>query len=209
MAGNSGSGDLVPVIERIQSIPRTGETELHLMAHFLTRHGARRFYATEKLDGFSMSFGWLDGEFVVSARDRMVSAVECTVFGQACRELDLPGVRVDGAIFQGELCGPGIRGNKMNLDRLRLFIFDVKTEECFLGLDAITALCQRFGLEMVPVLGRHLSITRESVLGLAAAHSTLYADTEREGTVLRAEDGASDPVYGRVSCKVFNPAFHH
>ena len=46
-------------------------------------------------------------------------------------------------------------------------------------------------------------------LALAAERSTLYADTEREGAVFRAEDGASDPVFGRVSFKAFNPAFPH
>jgi ATP-dependent RNA circularization protein (DNA/RNA ligase family) len=115
----------------------------------------------------------------------------------------------EGWIVQGELCGPKIRGNKLNLDRLRFFVFDVITPEGFLGLDALLAFCERQGLDSVPVLARGLALTEAVLLPLAAARSTLYADSEREGAIFRAEDGASDPVFGRVSFKVFNPAFPH
>lgn len=196
--------------DRIQQIPRTGEAELHQLPGLLTRHGHRRFYATEKLDGFSFSFGRVNGDSVASTRERMIEGGESTVFGQAVEELDLRGITLpEGWIMQGELCGPKIRGNKLNLDRLQLFVFDILTPEGFLGLDAITAFCDRFGLRTVPVLARELVLNDACLLALAAERSTLYADTEREGAVFRAEDGASDPVFGRVSFKAFNPAFPH
>lgn len=196
--------------DRIQQIPRTGEAELHQLPGVLKRHGQRRFYATEKLDGFSFSFGRVDGCFVASTRERMIEDGDTTVFGQAVEELDLRGIALpEGWIMQGELCGPKIRGNNLNLDRLQLFIFDILTPEGLLGLDAVTAFCNRFGLRTVPVLARELVVTDGALLALAAERSTLYADTEREGAIFRAEDGASDPVFGRVSFKVFNPAFPH
>ena len=195
---------------RSVSIPRTGETELHQMPGLLTRHGQRRFYVTEKLDGFSFSVGRIGGQFVASTRDRMIEDGDSTVFGRAVWELDLRGVPLpEGWIIQGELCGPKIRGNKLNLDRLQLFVFDIVTPEGFLGIYAVAAFCDRFGLRTVPVLARELVVTDACLLALAAARSVLYADTEREGAVFRAEDGASDPVFGRVSFKVFNPAFPH
>ena len=196
--------------DRIPQIPRTGETELHQLPGLLTRHGQRRFYATEKLDGFSFSIGRIDGQFVASNRDRMILADDSDIFGRAVWELDLNTVNLpEGWIMQGELCGPKIRGNKLNLDRLHFFIFDILTPEGFLGLDALTAFCERAGLRTVPVLARELVLNDSCLLALAAERSTLYADTEREGAIFRAEDGASDPVFGRVSFKVFNPAFPH
>ena len=196
--------------DRIQQIPRTGETEFHQMPGLLTRHGQRRFYATEKLDGFSFSVGRIDGQFVASTRDRMILADDSDIFGRAVWELDLNTVNLpEGWIVQGELCGPKIRGNKLNLVTLQFFVFDILTPEGFLGLDAVLAFCDRAGLRTVPVLARGFVLTDAFLLALAAERSTLYADTEREGAIFRAEDGASDPVFGRVSFKVFNPAFPH
>ena len=196
--------------DRIQQIPRTGETEFHQMPGLLTRHGQRRFYATEKLDGFSFSVGRIDGQFVASTRDRMILADDSDIFGRAVWELDLNTVNLpEGWIVQGELCGPKIRGNKLNLGSLQFFVFDILTPEGFLGLDALTAFCDPAGLRTVPVLARGFVLTDAFMLALAAERSTLYADTEREGAIFRAEDGASDPVFGRVSFKVFNPAFPH
>jgi ATP-dependent RNA circularization protein (DNA/RNA ligase family) len=195
---------------RSVSIPRTGETELHQMPGLLTRHGQRRFYVTEKLDGFSFSVGRIGGQFVASTRDRMIEDGDSTVFGRAVGELDLAGVAMpEGWIVQGELCGPKIRGNKLNLDRLQLFVFDILTPSGFLGLDAVTAFCERAGLRTVPVLARQAILNDDCMLAMAAARSVLYADTEREGAVFRTEDGSTDPVFGRVSFKVFNPSFPH
>lgn len=192
------------------SIPRTGETELHLMPGLLARHGHRGFYVTEKVDGFSFSVGRIGGRFIASTRERVLEENDSTVFGRAVWELDLHGLPLpEGWIVQGELCGPKIRGNKLNLDRLRLFVFDVITPEGFLGIDALLAFCERVGLQTVPVLGRQLTLRDDALLTFAGGRSTLNADTEREGAVFRAEDGANDPDYGRVSFKVFNPAFAH
>ena len=73
----------------------------------------------------------------------------------------------------------------------------------------MTAFCNRFGLCTVSVLARKLVLNDACLHALAAERSTLYADSEREGAVFRAENGTSDPVFGRVSFRVFNPAFPH
>lgn len=196
--------------ERIQQIPRTGEPELHQVVGLMARHGCRKFYATEKLDGFSFSFGRVAGEFVASTRDRMVDENDPTAFGRIIREMHLQEIALpEGWIIQGELCGPKIRGNKLNLSSLQFFVFDISTPKGFLGIDAVIAFCERVGLRTVPILGRALILNGAVLLALAKERSTLCADTEREGAIFRAEDGASDPVFGRVSFKVFNPAFPH
>lgn len=197
--------------ERIQQIPRTGESELNQMPGLLERHGVSRFYVTEKLDGFSFSFGRLAaGGFFTSTRDRMVEDNDATVFGRAAWELSLRNLHVpDGWVIQGELCGPKIRGNKLDLNRLTLFVFDVFTPEGYLKPDAMVTFCERVGLETVPVLARDMVLDDARVIGLATGKSTLCEGTEREGAVFRAEGEASDPIYGRVSFKVFNPAFPH
>jgi ATP-dependent RNA circularization protein (DNA/RNA ligase family) len=194
---------------RLDRIPRTGETEFHQMPGLLTRHGQRQFYATEKMDGFSFSFGCIGAQFVASTREKMIED-ESTMFARATWDLDLRGITIpEGWIIQGELCGPKIRGNKLNLDRLQLFVFDIVTPKGFLSINRAVDFCVRAGLYTVPVLGRYLSVRDDTLLAFASGRSKVNADTEREGAVFRAEDGATDPVFGRVSFKVFNPAFPH
>lgn len=195
---------------RIAQVPRTGEAQLNERPGLLERHPAARFYATEKLDGFSFSFGRVEGAFIATSRDWMVDRNNPTVFARAVREMDLDEIKLpEGWVIQAELCGPGIRGNKLDLSGLQLFVFDIITPDGPLRLDAVIDFCNRVGLQTVPVLARNASLSDKLMVALAGGNSSLNRETEREGAVFRDEDGTSDPVYGRISFKVFNPAFPH
>src|SRR5882672_5634460 len=147
---------------RLKSIPRTGETELHLLGNILERHGQRPFYATEKLDGFSMSFGWVDGEFVVSARDWMIEQDKASVFATAVRELALrERYFMPDLLFQGELIGPRIRGNRYGLERLQLHIFNGIRGGEFVSFGGLKRFCRVIDLPMVPLLAEGFQPSHE------------------------------------------------
>lgn len=195
------------MIARLKAIPRTGETELHQMGNLLERHGDRPFYATEKLDGFSMSFGVLDGQPFASARDRMIEPHEDTVFARAIAGGFVPRLFAgQDAICQGELIGPGIRGNRYGLAALEFRAFDLLVDGERAGFAALENFCREHGLKTVPVIGWEFNLG--NISALACGPSILNPATPREGAVFRPIAETSDPFQGRVSFKVFNPAFN-
>lgn len=185
----------------LKGIPRTGETELHQMGALLSRHAGRAFYAAQKMDGFSMSLGNLNGQFFLAARDRMVAFDEATVFWQAFRS-GVVRPFSDDVILQGELCGPGIRGNRHGLVDLGFFAFDLIADGRPQGFAALVDFCRRNGYETVPILRDAFTPTPETCLDLARS-------TNGEGAVFRPVTEARDEFQGRVSFKVFNPGYAH
>jgi len=185
------------------SIRRTGETELHKIGNLLERHAHRPFYATQKMDGFSMSFGNVDGEFVVATRERLVDLQEDSPFADAFRVGAVAKFSAD-VVIQGELCGPGIRGNRHGFSDVRFFAFDLLIDGQPAGFETLRDFCSTHNIEMVPVIATDFQPTREVCLALARA-------TNGEGAVFRPTVEADDEFQGRVSFKVLNPeyAFHH
>lgn len=94
------------------------------------------------LDGFSMSFGIVDGAFVVPARDRMIEPWKDSAFAVAVREMELQERGdVPGVLFQAELIGPGIRGNRYGIDGLQFFVFDAIRGGQFVSFAELETLC--------------------------------------------------------------------
>lgn len=192
-------------------IPRTAEMELHLMPGLLARHGSRDFMATEKLDGFSFSFGLRTGDFFMAARDRAVRAGERSVFAAAAKALGLESVLraagLDNFILQAELIGPGIRGNRYGLSDLQLHCFNLLTiGSGFEPFSALETFCHRLDLHTVPVIERNLRVSEATASAACTGQSQLHP-TAREGAVFRPLVETTDPMFGRVSFKVFNPGF--
>lgn len=93
---------------------------------------------------------------------------------------------------QGELCGPGIQGNKYKFDNFRFFVydvFDIDAQEYVSTYDArwIAHTC---GLEYVPVIKTWANVcaTMQEQIEFADGVSAL-ANTPREGLVYKNEDG--------------------
>ena len=122
--------------------------------------------------------------------------------------LDATGVYV---VFQGELCGPGIQGNKLGLKEKEWFIFNVFVSttgkyDSYEKLDLIgmLAMCETFGLKHVPIIDdeykfsfKDYSNTDEIVNGLLKyvdnfKYRTYFEDASpnqiAEGLVFRLND---------------------
>lgn len=186
-------------------IPVTGELELHNCPWRLTAQRGRRFYATEKLDGFSMSAGWINSAFYVSTRERLAGEDSQHAAYAAEFELSRRLRPFDGLLFQGELIGPGIRGNRLGLSIMKFRVFNVRNGDAFLDWPDVQAACAAAEFETVPLLGDFtLDGTVDQLLSFATMPSVFGRD--KEGAVFRPVAESEDAA-GRVSFKVFNPAY--
>lgn len=187
-------------------IPVTSELELHNCPWRLAEQRGQRFYATEKLDGFSMSVGWINGVFYVSARERLAGpgsphADYAVEFELARRLRSFPGL-----LFQGELVGPGIRGNRLGLSIMEFRVFNVRVLGTFLDWPDVQSVCAAAGLETVPLLGEFgFGGTVDELLRFATMAS-VFPGGAKEGAVFRPVAESADAA-GRVSFKVFNPTY--
>lgn len=93
-----------------------------------------------------------------------------------------------GVTIQGELCGPGIQKNLLNLKEHDFYVFNVIDDGKRLGYEATKALCEYYGLKMVPTFmvnkTGEFEHSQEKWLKLAEG---LYDGTknQREGLVIR------------------------
>jgi hypothetical protein len=146
------------------------------------------------------------------------------------KEMNLPAALKQGKLnnfaLQGELCGPGIQGNKYKLEKPVVFIYgcyDITKQEYAtpadlkLIVDTIASLanCKDI-LKMVPILEpvtimRDIGTTVDEWMKYATTKSVLNPDTYNEGIVVRSLDNKPYAVKGmngrRFSFKVVSSEF--
>ena len=162
------------------------------------------FYATEKLDGSSATFYLRDGEFGVCSRNIELKACVTDSFWRVARSLDIENKLKQlpyNACLQGELIGEGIQGNpyKIKGQDVRFFnLFNIDTYE-FMPIDDLCIFCQDADLLPVPSYNFILPQTIDELL-LIAEGKSVVGNVEREGLVIRSEDG-------KISFKVISNKF--
>lgn len=111
--------------------------------------------------------------------------------------------------IQGEICGPGIQKNQMELKDIRLFVFnvyDIKNQRYY-NYDEQLYLCHNLGLETVPFIERGIFTKDMTIDWLLKKTDTLYPGTKnpQEGIVIRPTiEMHSKSLQGRLSFKVLN-----
>ena len=162
-----------------------------------------RWYGEEKLDGSSMSVGYLNGEIHVCSRNLSIRLdAEDNAFIRAAKAsniimaLELYGRNI---AVSGELVGEGIQGNRYKLRGQKWFVFDVYDVEANRYLSYVDRLkvivdLTKLGadFEETPMLYQ-TSLSQwdvEKFLANAEGKSALCAEAEREGVVWkRSNDG--------------------
>lgn len=95
---------------------------------FLSGMDKADWFATEKLDGTSATFiKTEDGEFICASRNYIVP-LEDSIQGDIAVKYDLENIMPNGSYIQGEIVGPGIQGNPLDLDDNRLFVFEFSAD---------------------------------------------------------------------------------
>jgi RNA ligase (TIGR02306 family) len=171
------------------------------------------YYTSEKLDGSSATFYVRDGVFGVCSRNLELAEPEPFVPGQmimcqdgierlvqensfwkVAREMDLKAKMLaleKNISIQGELIGEGIQGNpyKIKGQTVKFYnAFDIDAYEYF-SYDEFVLLIYNMGLKTVPILDDNFKLpdTIDELLLLAEGKS-VFADTQREGIVIRSLD---------------------
>lgn len=112
---------------------------------------------------------------------------------------------------QGEICGPGIQGNKAGLTEVKLFVFNVYDipNHKYLDFEALKDFCLTLKLDLVPIIGKTIfkDVTVQDLLTLSEGNYD--NETPREGIVIRPiiETTSHAMRDSRLSFKVINNQF--
>lgn len=113
--------------------------------------------------------------------------------------------------IQGEICGPGVQGNKAGLAEVGFYLFNVYniTELRYLNFNEFQQFAQELGLTTVPILEYATLLNDKSFDDMLKMADGMYANnTPREGIVIRpTEERYSEYMKGRVSFKVVSNVF--
>ena len=205
-------------------VPKTDETRVQNMGRQLSEREGQPVYITEKLEGSSATFiylqsgNWLakklgkDGIFQVCSRNRMVynsqkggAAVHylCTIADKY--DLRNRMKKLDRNIaVQAESLGPKIQGNPYKFPEhdMRVFLIYDIDKQAYVPYDELVSLCKQMDLPMVPVLSVAARITNDIKywVELSKGKSMLLMSADREGIVMRTMDGT-------FSFKSINPDY--
>lgn len=208
---NSGGGDgRAERIERINKFPfpshlidKTDEDRIQSNPKLLLAIHKQPFVMTVKHDGTSVTFleDPKDQTFLVCSRNQWRPKTGVCVYWSMATKYGLEEkLRGTGYAIQGEICGPKIQKNLLNLKEPVLFVFNVihiQSRQAMQFTD-MCLFCEKLGVPTVYFVesGDEFNLTLDELLKKAEG---TYPNTknEKEGIVVRSKDC-------RVSFKVIN-----
>lgn len=165
------NGSLGDLIHHEWYIPKTDEERIQVCAadvlptYMNSEQGD--WYSSIKLDGTSCTAGLFDDAFLIGGRNQfykdenMYTTTVNKYFKNGAKEKFENYKAINGiyVAFQGELCGPGIQGNKLGLKEKEWFIFNAFVSKTgkngsYVKCDLLymLKLCEEFGLKHVPLI---------------------------------------------------------
>ena len=185
-------------------VKKTDETRIQSCPSLIHEMEGLEVYQSVKLDGASMSIyfnSFIDEPFGVCSRNINLSEDEENAYWRVAHKYNLKEKLTDwgvNVVIQGEICGPGIQGNKLGLKDLDLYIFNVfyLDRGKYGDKEDIELVCKGLGLKMVPVEDIYI-FGDETVESLLKKAEGKYYGTKnpREGIVIR-------PVISRLSPRI-------
>lgn len=173
-----------------------------------------RMVCTIKQDGTSGTFYFNNGDYGVCSRNFQLKEKADNVYWFISNKYDIENkLRKLGKNIQiiGEICGPGIQRNPLNLKEPELFVFTGFNidEQKYINHPDLQILCKQLDLNMVPIIDDNFIFTNENanldfLLNFAKGY---YKGTNhfREGVVFRSYiEKYNYLLDGRTSFKVIN-----
>jgi RNA ligase (TIGR02306 family) len=152
------------------------------------------YEVTMKLDGSSCTIFRWEGELRVCSRNLELKINDenndNTFVAMALKLGDkIP----EGFAFQGEICGPGIQGNREGFKEHKFFVFDVFNirEHAYLAPDRRRFLSEYWGHDHVHVLGTDWKAPTSVEEGLTLAEGPSINHKIREGLVWKCNEDPS------------------
>jgi RNA ligase (TIGR02306 family) len=179
-------------------VSKTEEHRIQSRPYLLKNIKGKEYYMTVKLDGTSATYliDPNDDKFLVCSRNlvRPTDTGLCPYWKIAneyniedkLRNYNLP------LAIQGEICGPNIQKNPLNLSETKFFIFNItniKTGDRLGFLDML-AVCEDLGIDSVPIEEFGDRFDYDSINELLEKAEGKYnkSKSEREGLVIRSID---------------------
>lgn len=191
-------------------VPKTDEIRLQTLGEkFLEEYKDVPICITRKMDGQSGTFIWYKNKFTVASRNLWYQYPKDNNYWNVAKKSELEKVLKETAkgkniAIQGEICGPGIQGNKYKLNGLELFIYGIYDidNHCYFTPpelhDFVTRDLVYRGAKVynIPVVVHHLSEYKIKDIGLtisdwlkeATRKSHLVPEVWDEGIVVRSVD---------------------
>jgi RNA ligase (TIGR02306 family) len=192
---------------------KTDETRIQSEPNLTNELTGHPYYITEKLDGTSATYYYNNGQFGVCSRNLELKEKDGNTYWRVANEYKLEEIlEKDGRnlCIQGEVCGPGIQKNPLNLHKPQLFVFNVYDIDSgrYFSMYEMMVFCDQHELKMVPLVEAgevYPGYSPDALLNMADG---LYEGTKniREGIVVRSQKEVPHAFYSpkRVSFKAIN-----
>jgi hypothetical protein len=152
------------------------------------------YEVTMKLDGSSCTIFRWEGELRVCSRNLELKINEENADNTfVAMALKIGNKIPEGFAFQGEMCGPGIQGNREGFKDHKFFVFDVYSidRQVYATPFERQGMVEVLGLEHVPVLGEDWKAPESVAEGLALAEGPSINHKIREGLVWKCNEDPS------------------
>ena len=176
-------------------LKKTDEERIQNLTREFEGYKNEVFYATEKLDGSSVTYYVKDGVFGVCSRNLDLLEDENNSMWKFAVTTGLREKMVGlgkNIAIQGEIIGEGIQGNPYKIigQTVKMFNgFDIDKYD-YLSLSELLDLTKVLEVKTVPILDLSFTLpeTIDELLLTAEGKSMLNIKTEREGVVIRSHD---------------------
>lgn len=181
-------------------VPRTDQERVQNLANELadwSNDGQLTWEVTEKLEGSSCTFAWLDNDLHVCSRNVNLMDVGGNSLWKSAKELGIlekfsKGYQGRNLAIQGEIVGFGIQGNIYGLRAQKFYLFDIYDVDIgrYMTPEERSEVAQHMSLEQVPVIDPKFCLptvaAMDALLSLADGHSALKGGQLREGLVFKS-----------------------
>jgi RNA ligase (TIGR02306 family) len=190
-------------------VSRTDEPRIQSYPGVIEEFRGVECYSTVKCDGTSSSFINKDGDIWICSRNWGYKETNELLYWQIAKKFNIEDVLKDAGniAIQGEICGPSIQKNRMQLTSHEIFIFDVWDidKQEYFDFPELRDFCTRYEIPMVPLADIFIfNHTIEQLLEMAKG---VYQGTQnrREGIVIRPTiNRFSEALKRRLSVKILN-----
>jgi len=175
---------------RPYGIPTSDEVRIQSAMELIDKLRGKPYYITTKMDGTSGTVYHIDGKLGCCSRNREIRDEETAlywvpVYKYGLREkLSALGKNI---VLTGEICGPGIQKNRLRLQSVEWYVFDVIDwdSHTYVPYDKVCEICASLGIAVVPLeeRGESFSYSLDELLG--KAKGKYPSGLDKEGIVVR------------------------
>jgi RNA ligase (TIGR02306 family) len=190
-------------------IPKTDEVRVENIPYIFSPDiKGEPVYVTEKIDGQSATYAVFDKVFYVTSRNVVLyrqdinkaikqlnptrTIIKANNYLKIAAQYNIPAIlnQYSSMVIQGELAGPGIQKNPLQLDKVDLYIFNIylPIAGLYYSWNGIHHFCNTNGLKTVPLIERKNFDWPDIKALKEYAKGTYPSGKTREGIVVRHDN---------------------